>query len=55
MDADVCGRSDSDSYVSDAASYATVDCCEHDYNYKDSCSISEEEDAEETFKNGLAT
>ncbi|EFX77903.1 hypothetical protein DAPPUDRAFT_105706 [Daphnia pulex] len=54
MDADG-GRSDSDSYVSDAASYATVDCYEDDYDYKDSCSISEEEDAEETFKNGLAT
>jgi hypothetical protein len=54
MDADG-DRSDSDSYVSDAASYATVDCCEDDYDYKDSCSISEEEDAEEIFKNGLAT
>ena len=49
------GGSDNDSYVSNAASYASVDCFEDDYDYKESCSSSDEEDAEETFKRRLMT
>ena len=49
------GGSDNDSYVSDAASYASVDCFEDDYDYKESCSSSDEEDAGETFKRRLTT
>ena len=47
--------SDNDSYVSDAASYASVDCFEDEYDYKESCSSSEEENAGDNFKRCLTT
>ena len=49
------GGSDNDSYVSDAASYASVDCFEDDNDYKESSSSSDEEDAEDSFKRRLTT
>ncbi len=49
------GGSDNDSYVSDVASYASVDCFEDEYDYKESCSSSEEENAEDNFKRCLTT